>query len=86
MRLGAQHLQLLGRHGQREIGEERAVEIIDQLLVGHVRIHGVAALRPQRALGADHGGADVASVAVIVGGLDSQARAMSSSGAGTSAL
>ena len=70
MRLGAQDLAGFGRHGEGEVGEQRAVEIIDQLLVGHIRVIGVSAFRPELALGVDHRLTDIAGVARVVGGID----------------
>ena len=70
MRLGAQDLALLRRHGQRQVRKQRAVEIIHQLLIGHVGIVLVAAFRPQLALGFDNGLPDIAGAALVIGGID----------------
>ena len=70
VRLGAQDLQLLGAHGQGQVGKQRAVEIIDQLLVAHVVVVGEAQRRAALALGLDYRLANVVGAAAILLGID----------------
>ena len=70
VRFGAQDLALLGRHGQCQIGEHRAVEIVDQLLVRHLVVIGEAPPRPQPPLGLDDCLADFRRPAFVFVGVD----------------
>ena len=55
MRFCAHYLTLFRRHGNREIGEQRAVKIIHQLLIAHVDVVTVPSLRAQTSLGLNNG-------------------------------
>ena len=67
MGFGAQYLALFRGHGNGQVGEQCAVEIIHQLLIAHIFIVGETALWAETTFGRHYGLAYIAGVAIVVG-------------------